>query len=300
MSKAPMNILVIGSTGQLGWELQRSLVPLGNITAVDYPDLDLTQADSISHWVRDSRPELIVNAAAYTAVDRAEKETDLVEAVNATAPGQLAEEARALGAVLIHYSTDYVFDGRKGSPYREDDQPSPINAYGRSKLAGERAVQQVGGEYYIFRTSWLYSTRKECFLTKVLRWARTRERVRIAGDQVGSPTWARTLAEATAGAVKLMRERGKSWRENTSGIYHTAGIGAASRYEWARKILALDPHPEEQILTELEEARSVAFITAADRPEYSALDCTRFQETFGLFHTSWEDALKQALSWNNT
>lgn len=280
----------------MGWELQQIISPLGDITAVDYPDLDLTQPDSIKSWVDISQPDLILNAAAYTAVDRAEAEPALAEAVNARAPGLIAELARVRGAVLVHFSTDYVFDGTKGSPYLEDDQTGPINTYGKTKLAGEEAVQQVGGEYYIFRTSWLYSTRRDCFVTKVLHWARTNQVVRVVTDQVGSPTWAHTLAEATAGAVRLMLEGGKEWRESTSGIYHTAGIGAASRYEWAERIIALDPQPEEQIITELKEAASADFDTAAERPQNTALDCSHFQQTFGLYYTTWEEALKQALS----
>lgn len=291
-----MNLLVIGSTGQLGWELQRSLLPLGQISALDYPDLDLTRPDSIANWVERTQPDVIFNAAAYTAVDRAEQEPDLAQAVNGIAPGILAELAQARGSILIHYSTDYVFDGEKGAPYREEDHPAPINHYGRSKLAGEQAVQQVGGDYYIFRTSWLYSTRRDCFLTRVLRWARTKKILRIVSDQTGSPTWARTLADASAGAARLMLERGKDWRESTSGIYHTAGVGAVNRFEWARKILALDPQPEEHTFAVLQEACSEDFDTDAPRPAFSALDCTRFQETFNGLFVNWADALAEALS----
>ena len=291
-----MNLLVIGSTGQLGWELQRSLVPLGKVIAVDFPELDLTQPDSIEPWIKTVQPDVILNAAAYTAVDKAEQEPALAEAVNALAPGVLAESALSLGATLIHYSTDFVFDGRKGSLYSENDLASPISAYGRTKLTGEKAVQQVGGQYYIFRTSWLYSTRRPCFVSKVLDWARTQETIRVVSDQIGSPTWARTLADATAEAITRMESRGKSWRESTSGIYHTAGIGSVSRYNWAKKILALDPHPQEQIVKQVLEAHSADFDTLAERPAFSALDCSLFQSTFNAFYTSWEDALQQALS----
>ncbi len=291
-----MRILVIGSTGQLGWELQRTLAPLGTVTAVDYPDLDLTREESIIEWIDRIDPELILNAAAYTAVDQAEEEPDLALAVNARAPGILAEQASRRGSILIHYSTDFVFDGKKGVPYSEDDPASPLNTYGRTKLAGEDAVRNVGGQYYIFRTSWLYSTRRACFLSKVLSWARTQEIIKVVADQVGSPTWAYTLAEATARAVARMVNRGQSWRENTAGVYHTAGIGAVNRYEWAKRILALDPHPEEHVCRQVLKATSADFNTPAIRPAFSALDCSRFQSTFDAFYSSWDDALQLALS----
>lgn len=291
-----MRILVIGSTGQLGWELQRSLVSLGTIIALDYPELDLVRPDSIVDCINTNAPDLILNAAAYTAVDQAEKEPDLAGAINGLAPGILAEQALKRESVLIHFSTDFVFDGQKGSPYRESDTPAPINIYGKTKLAGERAVQEVGGEYYIFRTSWLYSNRRPCFVSKVLDWARTQDTLRIVSDQIGSPTWARTLAQATAQAVGRIINRDKSWRRTTSGIYHTAGIGSASRFEWAQQILALDPHPEEHIVTQLQKASSADFKTMAERPAYSVLDCSRFQNTFDAFYVSWNEALEQALS----
>ncbi|MEJ2448852.1 MAG: sugar nucleotide-binding protein, partial [Anaerolineales bacterium] len=181
-------------------------------------------------------------------------------------------------------------------PYRENDKAAPINIYGKTKLEGEHAIQEVGGEYYIFRTSWLYSTRRPCFVSKVLGWARTQDILRIVSDQIGSPTWARTLAEATAQAVARIIDRDKSWRRTTSGIYHTAGIGSASRFEWAQQILTLDPHPEEHIFAQLQEASSTDFQTVAERPAYSVLDCSRFQNTFDAFYVSWNEALEQALS----
>jgi len=289
-----MRILVIGSTGQLGWELQRSLVTLGTIIAVDYPELDLVRPETIVDCINTTAPDLILNAAAYTAVDQAEKEPDLAGAVNGIAPGILAEQALKRGSILIHYSTDFVFDGKKGYPYTEEDRPNPINVYGNSKLVGERAIQQVGGEYFIFRTSWLYSTRKESFPLKVLRWARSHKIVKIVVDQIGSPTWARTLADATASSLEVMLKQGKSWREARAGVYHTAGIGEVSRFTWAESILKLDPHPEEQVLSELRPARSAEFQTAAQRPANSSLDCTRFQKTFDAFYNPWKEDLKRA------
>lgn len=291
-----MKILIIGSTGQLGWELQRAAAALGDITAVDYPEIDLAKPDSIKYWVEDSQPDLILNAAAYTAVDQAENDLEIAQAINGKAPGILAEAARERGALLIHYSTDFVFDGEKGTPYNEADLPNPINAYGRSKLAGERAIQEVGGAYFIFRTSWLYSTRKECFLTKVLQWARSQETVKIVTDQIGSPTWARSLAVSTVKAVEMMNEGGRTWTDSKVGIYHIAGNGSASRFEWAQTILSLDPHPEEQTLVRLVGVRSTEFVTSAQRPANSSLDCSRFQDTFRAFYNLWGDDLKLALT----
>jgi dTDP-4-dehydrorhamnose reductase len=291
-----MKILVIGSTGQLGWELQRSLLPLGKVIPVDFPDIDLSDRTSIHQWVKTTNPDVIINAAAYTAVDQAEKESDLAWSINSTAPGILAQEALSLQALLIHYSTDYVFDGSKGESYQESDSPNPINVYGASKLGGEREISKIGGEYLIFRTSWLYSTRRDCFVTKVLEWARKHEVLRIVGDQIGSPTWSRTLADTTAQALLLMKSSTQFWSDDKSGIYHLAGNGSVNRFEWAKTILDLDPSKEEQIVAEVQEAQSGDFDTPARRPENSSLDCSLFQDTFHSFYASWEDTLVAALS----
>jgi len=291
-----MRALLIGNTGQLGWELERAPLPPCELTAVDYPQIDLLDPDSIRHWIGEIQPDLILNAAAYTAVDQAEAEPDMAQAINGVAPGVLAELAKPLDAILIHFSTDFVFDGRKGEPYREEDPPLPVNTYGRTKLAGEKAALQVGGQVFIFRTSWLYSMRKESFLTKVLRWSRSQEELRIVSDQTGSPTWARTLAEVTARSVSVLCDQSRDWRMEQAGIYHTAGIGAATRFEWAEKILALDPKHEEQVTHTLSKACSSDFDTPAQRPEYSALDCGKFQGVFDLFYTPWQASLEAALS----
>ncbi|HMA55094.1 MAG TPA: dTDP-4-dehydrorhamnose reductase, partial [Acidobacteriota bacterium] len=241
-----MRILLIGSTGQLGWELEKTLAPLGELTALDYPDLDLSQADGVRRFLRQKgRFQVIINAAAYTDVDRAESELGRATAVNAVAPGILGQEARDLGAAFVHYSTDYVFDGAKGSPYAETDSPAPLNAYGRTKLAGERAVTGAGGAYLIFRTSWVYGLRRDSFVTKVLEWARSQRTLRIVDDQVGNPTWARSLAEATGrvlglamdgratGAGQASPERLRDYISERAGLYHLAGDGFATRLEWA-------------------------------------------------------------------
>jgi dTDP-4-dehydrorhamnose reductase len=285
-----LNLLLLGNTGQLGWELQRSLQPLGVVTACDYPEINMADAGSIRKAVQACHPDVVINATAYTAVDKAESEPELAEAINARGPGILAEEARKLKAVLIHYSTDYVFDGNKGAPYIESDLPHPLNIYGKSKLHGEQAVQQVGGDYLILRTSWVYSLRQGGFFNKVLEWGRRQEKLCMVTDQVGNPTWCRMLAEATsqvlAGGVGHIRER--------AGLYHLAGGGFASRYDWANLILELDLKKSEQKVKEILPARTADFPTPAQRPLFSALDCNHFSYTFGLTLPLWHDALKLA------
>ena len=290
-----MNILLIGNNGQVGWELNRSLLTLGEITAIDYPEIDLANPDNTRQWVRDVQPNVIINAAAYTDVDKAETEPELAYAVNGTAPGILAEEAQKLGAALVHYSTDYVFDGMKNSPYLESDTPNPLSIYGKSKLAGEQAVQAVGGAYLILRTSWVYSTRRKCFLTQVLHWSRTQKEMRLVTDQTASPTWCRTLAEATTQILAKGHGDVAGWIEERAGLYHLAGLGAASRYEWAQAILTLDPRKEEQIVESVLPAHTSEFPTQAQRPVYSALDCGRIQSVFPLYLSGWNTTLVLAL-----
>lgn len=283
-----MRILLLGKVGQLGWELHRTLAPLGEVTALDYPEIDLTRAEGIRQLVRDARPEVIVNATAYTAVDRAEGERDIAMAINSDAPGLLAEEAAALGAALIHYSTDYVFDGAKGSDYFETDTPNPVGVYGQSKLVGEQAIQRAGGYALIFRTAWVYSLRRDSFVTKTLQWARQNPSLRVVSDQVSNPTWARMLAEITAQVLA----KGSGWLAERRGLYHLAGSGRASRLEWAQAILSLDPRKEEQVAREILPARTADFPSPAQRPLYSALNCDKFTETFGLRLPEWQDALR--------
>ena len=286
-----MKLLLLGNTGQLGWELQRAIQPLGEVVAFDYPQVDLAAPASIHKVVQESRPEGILNATAYTAVDKAESEPELAEAINGKGPGVLAEEARKLNAVLIHFSTDYVFDGTKGAPYEETDLPNPINVYGESKLFGEQAIQTVGGDYLIFRTAWVYSLRRESFVTKVLEWARKKELLRVVDDQVSNPTWARMLAEATA----QIFAQGVGYLRERAGLYHLAGGGYATRYAWAQEILKLDPKKQEQTVKQLLPALSSEFPTPAQRPFFSALDCQKFEQVFNLRLPPWDAALKLAL-----
>jgi len=298
-----MKILLLGKNGQLGWELERTLAPLGDVTAPGRADADLSRPDDLRELVRAVRPQIIVNAAAYTNVDRAESERDIAMTVNGFAPGVLAAEALDANALLIHYSTDYVFDGSGGSSrstpaggqahaYTESDTPNPLSIYGQSKLAGERAIQEAGGDHLILRTSWLYSLRGESFVGKVLAWGRNQQSLRIVQDQVGSPTWARMLAEITAQLIG----RGVKYCTERKGLYHLAGAGSASRFEWAQKILELDPHRAEHVYRELLPALSRNFPTPAQRPLVSALDCSKFTTTFGLALPAWDQSLKMAMS----
>jgi dTDP-4-dehydrorhamnose reductase len=280
-------ILLLGNTGQVGWELHRSLLTLGELVALDFPAIDMANPDSIRSVVREHQPNLIINATAYTDVDKAESEPDLAMAINGTGPGILAEEAKRLNSALIHYSTDYVFDGTKGEPYTEEDEPNPLNVYGETKLTGERAVQDVGGVYLIFRTSWVYSLRRPCFVTKVLKWARENETLRIVDDQISSPTWARMLAEVTAQVIAQGRGEPVGYIREKRGLYHLAGGGSCSRYEWARAILELDPHKEEQVVKEILRARSEDFPLQGARPKTSILSCNQIISIFGIMVCKW-------------
>jgi dTDP-4-dehydrorhamnose reductase len=290
-----VRILLFGKIGQLGWELQRALAPLGEILALDYPEIDLTRPDGLAGIVHEARPEVILNATAYTAVDKAENEGQIPMAINGIAPGIMAEAARTVGAALIHFSTDYVFNGMKGTTYLESDDPHPLGVYGQSKLAGEQAIQAVGGAALIFRTSWVYSLRRDSFVTKVLEWGRKQTDLRIVEDQVSNPTWCRMLAEVTAQLIAKAGKDPAAWLGERRGLYHLAGSGYASRLEWAREILALDPFKEEQVVKELQPAATSEFPTPAQRPLFSALNCDRFTETFGLRLPEWRAALKLAM-----
>ena len=290
-----MKILLLGNTGQVGWELHRCLLPLGDITALDYPTIDMSDPDIIRQVVHQTKPNLIINATAYTNVDQAESEPELALAINGTGPGILAQEAKQLGAALIHYSTDYVFDGTKGEPYTEEDTPNPLNVYGATKLAGERAIQDVGGTYLIFRTAWVYSLRRPCFVTKVHGWARQYESLHIVDDQVSNPTWARSLAEVTAHVIAQGRSTPVDYLQEKTGLYHLASDGSCSRYEWAREIIRLDPNKEEQMVTKISPAKSQDFPNPAYRPLFSAITSTKFNHVYQLRINEWQHELKLSL-----
>ena len=286
-----MKILITGKNGQLGWELQRACAPLGEIFAVDKEDLDFSHPNEISDFMEGLHPDLIINPAAYTAVDRAESEVKIAAAINTQTPAILATVARKISAGFIHYSTDFVFDGQKKSPYTEADRPNPLNVYGKTKLEGEERVREVGGNYVIFRTSWVYSTRADSFLLKFLQWARNNQEVRIVEDQFGSPTCARMLAQTTA---LFIAQGGKDWRDwlaGKSGLYHLAGDGTVSRYEWAMQIYQLWIKKEPLLCKKVIPALTSSFPSPAERPPFSGLDCSNFSQMCGLRLPSWRDAL---------
>lgn len=285
-------ILKIGRNGQLGWELERCLLPIGTVISMEYPEIDLNDLPSIRRLVQEIKPEIIINTAAYNDVDRAEVERDIVMRVNRDAPAVLAEEAKKIGAAFIHYTTDHVFNGCKGSPYIEADKPDPVNFYGHSKLEAEELVMGIAGANIIFRTAWLYSLRVGGFVNKVLHWARTQETMQVVNDQFGSPTWARMLAEATAQIIAQGRDDKTSYLRAKSGIYHLAGSGGCSKFEWAQEILALDPAKHEQCVRQLLPVSSAAFPSSVARPVNSILACQKFEASFGLSIQSWQQSLR--------
>lgn len=288
-------ILLFGKIGQLGWELRRTLATVGEVVCLDYPEVDFTHPETLKAIIDQAAPQVIINAVAYTAVDKAEEEQNKARLINAIAPGVLAEEAHKRRIALVHYSTDYVFNGKKGGLYVESDQPDPLNVYGRTKLDGEIAVQQEGGAALILRTSWVYSMRQGGFVTKVLQWARQQPVLRMVTDQVGNPTWARMLAEVNAQLLAMAGPDSYGWFSEHAGLYHLAGGGKANRLEWARAILENDAHPEEQAVKELQSALTDEFPALAVRPLFSAMDCSLFTCKFGLSLPDWRIALKLAM-----
>jgi dTDP-4-dehydrorhamnose reductase len=290
-----MKILLFGKHGQLGWELHRSLQGLGQVLAYDYPEIDFTVPSSLRRLVEDARPQIVINAAAYTDVDKAETEVERAKLINAEAPAVLAEICRGLSAAFIHYSTDYVFDGQKGTPYIEDDPPHPLNVYGQTKLEGERAILQLGGNNLIFRTAWVYSMRRDSFVSKVLGWAHNQHEMRIVEDQVSNPTWARALAEITAQLLAKAGPEPLGWLSEWRGLYHLAGGGFTSRLEWAKTIVRNDPNVAQQLAKTILPARSSDFPTPATRPHFSSLDCSQFERTFSLRLPDWDLALRLAI-----
>jgi dTDP-4-dehydrorhamnose reductase len=284
-------VLVTGANGQIGWELKRSLTAIGDVLAIDRETCDLSRPRDLPRIIQKAKPHIIVNAAAYTAVDKAEDEEEFATVVNGTAVGVIAEEARRLGALLVHYSTDYVFDGAKDAPYAEDDQTNPINAYGRSKLAGERAISQSGSDYLILRSCWVFAARGHNFLLTILRLARERNELSIVADQIGAPTWARHIAEATAQIVQdACRERAKS--AFTCEILHMSAGGATSWCGFTEAIL--DQAMEHGLLRNRPKVQPIAssqYPVPAARPKNSRLACERLRQRFGIALADWQQGL---------
>ncbi|MFZ3219464.1 MAG: dTDP-4-dehydrorhamnose reductase [Rhodoferax sp.] len=303
-----MKILLLGRDGQVGWELQRSLAPLGELVALgrvaaSNPDGlcgDLTQLDALAQTVRAVRPDVIVNAAAYTAVDQAENEPELTRTLNAWAPGVLADEAQALGAWLVHYSTDYVFDGSGDQPWKEGDDTGPLSVYGSTKLEGEQAVAQRCQRHLIFRTGWVYAARGDNFAKTMLRLAQTRETLQVIDDQWGAPTGAELLADVTAHAIRqAVTSSIPTQGPALTGVYHLAASGYTSWYAYAKYVISLVDTAQpaiKRVATEIKPVPTTSFPTLAKRPHNSRLDTTKLRTTFGLALPPWQAGVNRMLS----
>ena len=293
-----MKILLFGKGGQVGWELQRSLAPLGDVVTLDHDSTDhcgnFSNPAGLLDTVRDVKPDIIVNAAAHTAVDKAESEPDLVRALNATAPGLLAQEAQRLGAWLVHYSTDYVFDGSGSRAWTETDTPAPLSVYGQTKFEGEQLIQAACQQHLIFRTSWVYAARGGNFAKTMLRLAQERDRLTVIDDQIGAPTGAELLADVTAHALlQAMR------RPEDAGLYHLAASGETSWWGYARHVLAQAQRLQPDLQLKASEVLAVpssAFATAARRPHNSRLDTRKLQTTFDLHLPAWQEGVDRMLA----
>ena len=293
-----MNILLFGKGGQVGWELQRSLAVLGNVTALDHDSTDhcgdFANPEGIAATVRALKPDVIVNAAAHTAVDKAESEPELARLLNATTPGVLAREAAALGAWLVHYSTDYVFDGSGTRPWVETDTPAPLSVYGRTKLEGEQLVQQSGAKHLILRTSWVYAARGGNFAKTMLRLAQERERLTVIDDQWGAPTGAELPADVTAHAIRHLQQRPQD-----AGLYHLVAGGEVTWNGYAKFVIehASKAHSAIKIVAkEVAPVPTSAFPTPAVRPHNSRLNTSKLQTTFGLTLPHWQTGVERMLT----
>lgn len=278
------SILLLGPTGQIGFHLQDELRAFGTVTAHDRSHVDLRDPEALRNAVRDAEPDVVVNAAAYTAVDEAETDRDEARSVNAVAPQILANVTAEVGGWFVHYSTDYVFDGSKTTPYVETDRPNPINVYGKTKREGEKAVQDVGGQHLILRTSWVYSNRRDNFLRTMLRLSAEHDTLTVVDDQIGAPTSAQWIAAATTTILQRLDSREN--REEASGLYHLAATGQTSWYGFAQAIFAQFGRD-----VEVEPVTSDEYPTAAARPKYTVLDSTKARDTFDLSIPTWSEQL---------
>lgn len=300
MNRTDLKIVIVGRNGQLAWEANGQFQGLGQIICLGRPELDLLDLNGVREEIRRIKPTVIVNAAAYTAVDQAESEPEAAMKINFEAPAAMAEEAKRLGALFITYSTDYVFDGKSATPYSETDPPAPLNAYGASKLSGERAVEAVGGSYLIFRTSWVYGARGKNFLKTILKLAAERPELKIVNDQVGAPTWSRDLADATGKIIEQLVAQSSSARSSIGetlgerrGIYHMTSSGSVSWFGFAAAIL------EEMgkrglsrgNLAKLVPIPSSEYPTPAARPHNSRLCNHKLKNAFGVTLPPWRESL---------
>jgi dTDP-4-dehydrorhamnose reductase len=302
-----LRLLITGANGQVGWHLQRILAPLGEILAIDVEEVDLTDLDAVTRTVREFAPDIVANAAAYTAVDKAESEADLARAINVAAPARIAQECAASGALMIHYSTDYVYDGSKSDPYEESDATGPLSVYGRTKLEGDQAIIASGCAHIILRTTWVYDIRGKNFLRTVLRLAREKEELRMVGDQYGAPTWARELAQATGIILaRLLERRNMTGSWGHGGVFHVTAAGQTSWAGFAQAILedyeAVLAWPAEtgEFGRPLKAKRVVAittelYPTPARRPRNSVLSNAKVLAAFGVALPDWRAQLRLAL-----
>ncbi|MEW5781125.1 MAG: dTDP-4-dehydrorhamnose reductase [Pseudomonadota bacterium] len=295
-----MKILLTGKHGQVGFELQRALASLAEIVAVGHAECDLAQPDALRRLIREVAPQIIVNAAAYTAVDKAESEPALAQAINADAPGLLGEEAKRLGALIVHYSTDYVFDGRKAGFYTEDDAPNPLNVYGRSKLAGERALIASGARHLIFRTSWVFGAHGGNFVKTILRLAAERDTLRVVADQFGAPTSAALIADVTAQILgQYVRACRPASADFAFGLCHLVAAGRTSWHEYAQEIVRAALAAGRPLRLRPEDVQAIAtadYPLPAKRPANSCLDTSKLRKTFGLFLPDWRQGLHHVLA----
>ncbi|WP_211460706.1 dTDP-4-dehydrorhamnose reductase [Collimonas silvisoli] len=293
-----MKILVTGKSGQVGYELERSLQGLGEIVALDRNQMDLSNLDQVRDVIRAVKPDLIINPAAYTAVDKAESEPELAMRINGEAPGVMAEEAQRLGAAMIHYSTDYVFDGTKSSAYTEEDRPNPQSVYGRTKLEGEKAVAQACPAHWIFRTSWVYGVHGGNFLKTILRLAKERENIRIVADQAGAPTWARTISRTTAAALRSSVPVADHILA-TAGIYNLCASGDTTWHGYAQHVVAqaqLQGLSLKLTSEAIEAISTEAYPLPAPRPRNSRLATHKLQNAFQLSLPDWQVDMDSCLS----
>ena len=287
--------LIIGKNGQVGYELCRSLSYFTKVTAIDYPDIDLNSRASILEQLERFRPRVIANAAAYTAVDKAESEPAVAEAINAKAPAVMAEWAAENGAVMLHYSTDYVFNGTKESPWTEDDVPDPLNVYGVTKLAGDRAIDEAGCNYMIFRTSWVYGARGKNFYLNMRKLLCEKEELRVIDDQFGAPTWSRTLADIPALALRTLLGTDDERAKELSGIYNLTNAGETTWFGFTQLIRRqLEAENPSVKLARLVPITTEEYPTAAQRPKHSALSGTKLAAVFGLRAQNWDAAAEMA------
>ena len=286
-----MKILLFGAAGQVGWELQRSLAPLGEVVACDRQAADLSDLMQVRATIHAHKPSVIVNAAAYTAVDKAESEPDLAQRINAVAVGVMAEEAKQLDAWLVHYSTDYVFDGTKSGAYTETDAPNPLSVYGKTKLQGEEAIRQSGCRHLIFRTSWVYATRRHNFARTMLQLARDRTELRVVADQIGVPTSAEFIADSTALCLYRLLNSGIPVAEQVAGIYHLVPAGTTSWHGYARYVIEqarAHGYPLSATANSVHPISTAEYPTPAIRPANSRLDTSKLVNTFGINMPPWQ------------